>query len=190
MEVCGEADTYASAMTQVRRRRPNLAIVSLRLREGDGLDLIRAIAARSPRTRTLVLSMHAEDHFADRALRAGAAGYVMKSEPPSALLEAVRRVLAGGVHLSPQMHERLLRRATEGDGAANGSPLTHLTDREAQVFLLIGRGLALREIASHLDIGGKTVETYRERIKTKLGLTSASAVAAAAVTWWLAGGVW
>lgn len=181
--VCGDVDAYAGALDAVRRHRPDMAIVAIQLREGDGIGAIRAIRARSPGTRVLVLSMHPEELFAERCLRAGASGYVMKTESLSMTISAIRRVLAGEIHLSPEAKDRILRVACRPEIRARTLSPASLSDRELQVFLLIGQGLSTKQIASQLRLSGKTIETHRERIKHKLQISCAAGLSAAAVAW-------
>lgn len=172
----GEASETAEALQIVRRERPELAIVDLRLQQGDGLELVRQIGTSSPETKVLVYSMHDEQLYADRCLRAGAAGFVGKQEPADALLIAIRRVLDGGRYLSPAMTDRILGQSS-GRSPANQSPLDSLSDREMEVYELIGAGLSVKEIARHLHLSPKTIEYHRQHIKEKLQLPSSAALA-------------
>jgi DNA-binding NarL/FixJ family response regulator len=183
LEVCGEAADTAEGMMRVGSLRPDLVIVDLSLKTGHGLDLIRQLRARDEDCKVLVLSMHDEKLFAERALRAGAMGYVNKEEAPGKVIEAIRQVLSGKVSLSPAMTERLLQRAT-GSGDSNvHMPSELLSDRELTVFQMIGQGLPTREIAARLHLSIKTVETYREHIKAKLGLTNSAELSRHAAQW-------
>lgn len=184
-EVCGEAADVASALQMIRDKQPDLAIVDLRLAQGDGLELVKQVKAACPEVRVLVSSMHEENLFADRAMRAGAWGYVSKQEPAETLRAAIRRVLDGKVYLSASMTERLLIRSTGRSGNADGSPLELLSDRELEVFELLGRGYSVKEIARNLHLSPKTVEYHREHIKEKLNLPSSSAVLRHATAWTL-----
>jgi DNA-binding NarL/FixJ family response regulator len=182
MEVCGEAETADAAKQLAASARPDLAIVDLSLAEGTGLELIRALRETMPHVRILVLSMHDETLFAERALRAGARGYLMKREAITGLVAAIRRVLSGRIYVSEGMAQVVLERLG-GDGAPADNPLAGLTDREIEVFELIGRGLSTGSIAEQLGVSIKTVETYRSNIKSKLNLKDATDLLRFATTW-------
>jgi DNA-binding NarL/FixJ family response regulator len=179
LTTCGEASSEPEALDLVSRLKPDLAIVDLSLQSGTGLDLIKNIRAIDERVRMLVLSMHEEAYFAPRALRAGALGYVHKGEPQERLLKAIREVLQGRVHLSGNSAQPMLRRMVGGEVTIDAD----LSDREAEVLELIGGGLATRKIAEHLHLSVKTIETYREKLKTKLGLADAAELACYAAIW-------
>lgn len=169
-EVCGEADDIPGATAAIPRLAPDLAVVDLSLKGRNGVDLIRELREQSPQLRILVVSMHDEALFAERALTAGARGYVMKQETSECIVKAVRTVLDGRLYLSEALTAQLIDKFVGGGGAAEGSPLERLTDRELEVFQLIGRGLGTGEIANRLNLSVKTIGTYRERIKEKLNL--------------------
>lgn len=177
-----EADDIPSALEHVRTAPPDVAVIDVALPSGSGLELTRQILALHPNVRVLVLSMHDDVIYAERALRAGALGYMNKSRPAGEIVEAFRKVLGGEIALSQAMSDRLLRRAV---GAAEGgkSPLERLSDRELEVFQLLGQGLTTREIAERLSLSVKTIETHREHIKAKLHLTSAAELSRYAVLW-------
>ena len=184
MTVCGESDTAAGGIERIRADRPDVAIVDLSLGMESGLQLVKTLDASLPDVRVLILSMHDETLHAERALAAGARGYIMKHEAMHNLIAAIRCVASGKTYVSPQMSERIVarvtgRRATQEEQA----PLERLTDREREVFALIGRGLATRDIARQLDLSTKTIETYQSRIKEKLGLANAHELMRAAVSW-------
>ncbi|HVX15199.1 MAG TPA: response regulator transcription factor [Pirellulales bacterium] len=181
-EICGEASGVAEARELAAQTRPDVAIIDLTLKDGNGIELIKELHARSTHTKLLVLTMHDESLFAERALRAGAVGYVSKHEASRTIVKAVRAVLAGNLYLSQRMTERMVQRAV-GTSAPAGSPLEQLTDREIEVFEMIGQGLTSREIAERLDLSPKTVETHREHLKEKLGLKNASELTKHAVQW-------
>ncbi len=184
MVVCGEADTAELAMELAGKERPDVAIVDLSLGLDDGLALVRTLAAWHPDVRVLVLSMHDEMLYAERALRAGALGYVMKRGAMPDLLTAIRRVAAGRTHVSGDVAERLVDRlASHLPSRAPVDPIEALSNRERQVFELIGRGLATREIADHLNVSVKTIESHQARIKDKLGLRTSRELIRKAVTW-------
>lgn len=172
--VVGEAADVLEGLRQVAALSPDLVIVDLSLRGSNGLDLLKRIRAEHPEVRMIVASMHDEADFADRALAAGAMGYVSKHEPLETILDAVRRVMGGRVYLSPQMTERMLQRMTRRGTARRATPIDGLSDRELEVFEAIGNGHSTREIAQQLQLSVKTIETHRENIKRKLGLANNS----------------
>lgn len=174
--VVAQASTAAEALAALEEHDVDLAVVDLGLPDADGLELIKQVAARWPELKMLVLSMHAERAYAERALRAGARGYVMKSDDPTTLLEAVKQVAAGGVHLSEAMQQVFVRRVAGGDRASDAGAISRLTDRELTVFRMLGEGCDLRQISTHLKISLKTAQNYRERLKSKLDVDSARAL--------------
>ena len=189
LEVRGEAAEMSEALRLVADTQPDLAVVDISLKTGSGIDLIKRIKDRNDSVRMLVWSMHSEALYAERALRAGALGYVNKDQATDQIVEAVRRVLAGKVWLSDAMAERLLQRAVGGGGQEVArSPLDALADRELEVFRLIGQGVKTAEIAERLHLSVKTVETYRDRIRQKLDLSDGAALARCAVQWTLENG--
>jgi len=187
LEICGEADGVAEALRQVEAAPPDLVLVDLTLRGGHGLKLIEAIADRHPQVKALVSSMHDESLFAERALRAGASGYISKQEPPERLIEALRQVLRGEIYLSPRMAGRLLHRVTSGE-ALDKTPVESLSDRELEVFQMIGQGQTTKQIAQTLSLSHKTVEAHREKIKAKLCLKNSSELSRHATLWVLENG--
>jgi DNA-binding NarL/FixJ family response regulator len=187
LEVCGEAEDVAQALSQVEETRPDVVIVDLTLKNGHGLDLIQEIKARHGQIKMLVSSMHDESLFAERALRAGAAGYISKQEPPERMIDAMRRVLHGEIYLSSRMSTRLLHRLTTGE-AIDEDPVESLSDRELEVFEMIGQGLSTKQIARKLDLSHKTIETHREKIKSKLNLKNSSELSRHATQWVLESG--
>jgi DNA-binding NarL/FixJ family response regulator len=180
LAVCGVGDDVDSSLREIARCNPNVVVVDLLLATGDGLELVRALRAGFPQVRTLVLSMYAESLYAERALRAGARGYVAKLAPTETVIVAIRRVLAGDIYVSESIATRLVSKLIGGDATvtADGSRSTHgaagdlarLSDREFQVFRLIGQGLGPTDIAAKLGVSVKTVETYKDHLKRKLGL--------------------
>lgn len=170
IEITAQVPDAAGVWEELERRRPNLVLLDLMLRDSDGLDLIKAVRARYPGVRVLVISMHDEKVYAERVLRAGAAGYVEKHEPPEVVVDAVREVLAGSIYLSRAMGERLLRQMLERGDDRQRSPIATLSDRELQVLDLLGRGLGTPEIARRLSLSAKTVQSHREHLKAKLHL--------------------
>lgn len=185
IEVCGEADDREEALKGIAAAEPDLAIVDLRLRTSDGLDLIRDIRDHHPKVLSLVLSMQDESMSAERAVRAGARGYVSKQEAPSKIMEAVRKVLGGEIYWSEKAAAHIASRIAS-PSPANRSGTDTLSERELQVFELIGLGRSTSQIAEALHIDVSTVETYRARIKDKLGLNDGSELLQTAIRWCLA----
>lgn len=174
--VCGEAGNSRGALEMVAEVEPHLAIVDISMEERNGIELIKEFRARHPHVRVLVLSMHEEEIYAERALRAGASGYVMKGEAAGTVMEAIRRVLAGEIYISEKVNDQLLHRvATHPRWAAgSGSPVERLSERELQIFRLLGDGVRVREIATQLYISIKTVESHRVNIRRKLDLLNSA----------------
>jgi DNA-binding NarL/FixJ family response regulator len=183
LEVCGEAEDAVEAMRQVIDKRPDLAIIDISLRSGNGLELVKRIHSEHERVKILVLSMHDESLFAERAIRAGAMGYLNKQQPRQKIIEAIRCILEGRVYLSPDMTERVLSRTLGRSQDQSRSPIESLSDRELEVFELIGHGQTVREIARKLELSPKTVETYRENIKVKLDIDNATELVRHATQW-------
>jgi len=183
LAVCGEAENGQAALEAMKKLAPDLALVDLSLGGESGLELIKDIKARYPKVSVLVLSMHDEAFYAERVLRAGAKGYIMKLQAPDLILKAIRRVLSGEIYLSDPMASKMLRKVAGGEDPIVGSPIERLSDRELEVFQLIGIGLGTRHIAERLSRSVKTVETYREHIKLKLDLKDATELTQAAIQW-------
>lgn len=184
LEVCGQAGTAAKALVGIDTTHPDLVIVDLSLAESSGLELIKDIKARHPRLPILVLSTHDEALYGERALRAGARGYVMKQAPTSELMRAIRKVLGGQLWLSESMHTRLVHKHLHGTSSRKpASELENLSDRELEVFQLIGSGLTTRRIAAKLHLSVSTVETYRAHLKEKLRLANGMELVRRAVEW-------
>lgn len=183
MTICGGAETVSDALREISERMPDLAIVDLTLKGASGLELLKDLKIRHPEMPVLVLSMHDETLFAERALRAGAKGYVMKQEAVNELQTAIRRVLEGKIYVSPAMSERLLQSVTQSQKGRDRSPMERLSDREIEVFEMIGKGMATGEIARKLHLSVKTIETYRAHIKEKLNLTTAVQLVQHATQW-------
>ncbi len=183
LEVCGEASDMDEALNIMQGAQPDIAIVDLKLKEGSGLDLIRQMKIRFPQVRVLVSSMYEESLYAERAIRAGASGYVSKNEPPERLLEGVRKILAGKIFLSEEMMDEMLQRIPARQESAPPDPMDTLSDRELQVFELIGQGFSIKEIAGQLNLSPKTIESYRDGLKTKLNMESSRQLAKRAVEW-------
>ncbi len=182
LAVCGEADDAPSALAAIEKAQPDLALVDITLRSSNGLELIKDLQIRSPKTPVLVISMHDESLYAERVLRAGARGYIMKQEGGKKLMEAIRAVLGGGTYVSPPVAARILE-VFSGRRSGPGSPIEQLTDREFEVFQLIGRGQSTRQIATKLKISIKTVEVHRVNVKQKLNLATAPELIHYAVRW-------
>lgn len=170
--VCGEADGVRSAIAVAAESRPDVALIDLSIRDGDGLELLREMRNRFPKIRTLVLSMYDETVYAERALRAGARAYVMKAEAAKTVMAAIRSVLRGEIYLSPRMSAQIADRDHGAGGNAKPIGTVRLSDRELQILRCVGQGQSTREIAAELFISVKTVEAHREHIKAKLGLIS------------------
>ncbi len=183
LEVCGEADGAATALDALEQTRPDLVLVDISLKDGSGLDLVKRITHREPTVKVLVASMHDEALFAERALRAGAQGYINKEETIDGLVDAIRAVLGGSIALSQQMTDRMIRAITIGDPEKGKPLLDQLSDRELEVFELLGRGMTTREAANHLNLSVKTIETYRENIKEKLNLANNNELICRAAQW-------
>lgn len=184
LEVCGEAAEMGEALRLVAETKPDVAVVDISLKTGSGIDLIKRIKDRNAFVRILVWSMHSESLYAERALRAGALGYVNKDQATDKIIEAIRRVLEGKVWLSEETSERMLHRAVgAGKKGVSRSPLDALADRELEVFRLIGDGVKTAEIAERLHLSVKTVETYRDRIRRKLDLENGTELAHFATQW-------
>jgi DNA-binding NarL/FixJ family response regulator len=183
LTVCGDAETLPQALSRIGEAKPDLVIVDISLRGASGIELIKSLKTRYPDLSILVLSMHDESLFAERALRSGAMGYITKQEATEKVLTAIRRVLSGEIYLSEQMASRMLRKMVAGRDEEGGSVLECLSNRELQVFELIGHGKATREIANDLHVSVKTVETHRARIKEKLQLKTAAELIQHAVQW-------
>lgn len=182
-EVCGEAADANEALRQVERQRPDVVLVDLSLGEADGLELVRRIHTRNEGMPIVVCSMHGEAQYAERALHAGALGYVNKDEATRTIVAAIRRVRDGKIYLSETMTDRLTHRFVgQPPGASPVSP-DMLSNRELQIFRSIGHGQTTSEIASNLHISMKTVDTHRQRIKNKLRLKNATQLACAAAQW-------
>lgn len=181
--VCGEAEDAGKGFEAVATCQPDVAIVDISLRTGNGIELIKNIKARYPDLPTLVLSMHDEGLYAERALRAGSLGYIMKEEAIEKVLVAIRHVINGELFLSDKMKNRMLQQMAFGRTKTVASPMETLTDRELEVFRLIGEGRSTRQIATDLHLSVRTVEAYREYIKTKLNLRNATELVQHAFHW-------
>jgi DNA-binding NarL/FixJ family response regulator len=182
LEVCGGANESASALRGIAECRPDLAVIDLSLGAESGLDLIRTIGEQHPKVAMIVLSMHDEHVYAERSIRAGARGYVMKRESTKKVVDAIHRVLAGNIYLSSELTEVFAQKFISG--AKNpGETLPQLSDRELEVFRFVGQGYETREIADRLNVNIKTVQTYCTRIKEKLNLNSGAELLREAMRW-------
>ncbi len=188
LEVCGEAEDVAEALDAIARSQPDLAVVDLSLHGRSGLDLIKQLRERHPGLTVLVVSMYDEALYAERALAAGALGYVMKQEAPESIVQAARSVLAGRPYLSERHTAALIGKLAGARAGAGPAPHDRLSDRELEVLELIGQGLATGEVATRLAISVKTVGTHREKLKEKLGLKTAAELARYATLWQGSGG--
>jgi DNA-binding NarL/FixJ family response regulator len=171
IEVCGSTKTARTALDQIEKLTPDLVILDLVLQGANGIELLKDIRVRYPKQLVLMLSMHDESVYAFRALRAGAAGYIMKAEATERLLGAIRQVLQGGVYLSEKMQKRVLGRMG-GQPAESSQPLDQLSDRELEVLRLLGQAMSTRQIANELHLSVKTIESHRAHLKQKLKLQS------------------
>ena len=183
LQVCGEAGDRASALAMLDNVQPDLAVVDLSLKDQSGLELIKDFKVRAPGLLILVLSLHDEQLYAERALRAGARGYIMKREAAPKVLEAIRHILGGGVYASEKIVAGILNKVTGRPFTSTPSALAALSDRELDVMLLVGKGYGTQQIANQLHISGKTVETHRANIKLKLKLNSGSELLQTAIRW-------
>jgi len=181
LECLGEAGTLPEAMELLAAKRPQLAIVDISLQGQSGLELVHAIRAEWPDTAVLIVSMHEENLYGERALKAGARGYVMKHQSPAILLNAVKLVLEGKIAVSEELERRMLEGIVGGKGGQD--PMSRLSDRELEVFTLIGKGFGAAEIAERLCISAKTVNAYRDHLKDKLDLSGAAELRKMAVEW-------
>ena len=181
--VCGEAGNPADAIRELARARPDLVLTDITMPGRSGLEFIKDLGAQHPTLLILVMSMHDEMIYAERALRAGARGYIMKEAGGDNLLTAIRQVLRGDVYLSPRMSARILENLSGRRPRGSSSPIEKLTDREFEVFQLIGHGKSTGDIATQLHLSSKTVDVHRGHIKEKLELTDTTALVRHAVRW-------
>jgi DNA-binding NarL/FixJ family response regulator len=188
MQVCGEAEGIVEALDVIRKAQPDLAIVDVSLKSGNGIDLVSRLREQECRVRILVCSMYEESLYADRALRAGAMGYINKDASTETIVAAIRQISRGKVYLSPEMSERLLNRIVQGKNGVQESPVESLSDRELEAFQLMGHGLTTSQVAKKMCLSPKTVETYRSRIKEKLGIESIAELTRQAAQWVLENG--
>lgn len=187
LEVCGEASGVDEAFDLVLELNPELVVIDLSLESGHGLELIERIRKHDENIKMLVSSMHDESVYAERVLRCGASGYINKKEAPEKIIDAIQEILRGEIYVDAAVADQLLRRVRNGR-SADEDPMAALTNRELEVFELIGRGLSVREIAQKLGISQKTVEAHRDGVKGKLNLKSSLEVVRRAFQWSMEGG--
>jgi DNA-binding NarL/FixJ family response regulator len=183
LSVCGEADGARSAFHAIETLRPDIVVLDISLNGPDGLEVLKEIRVKTGSLPVLILSMHDESIYAERAMRAGANGYIMKQEATEKVLVAIRRILQGDVYLSERLTTTMLQQYVRGGAATKSSPLLNLTDRELEVFRLIGEGHGTRQIADELHLSVKTIESYQAHIKEKLALRNARELVQHAIEW-------
>jgi DNA-binding NarL/FixJ family response regulator len=183
MEICGETNSADDAFHDIEEMKPDVAVVDISLNDAHGLDLVQNVRAQYPEVRMVVYSMYDENVYAERAIRAGASGYLMKSEPTKNIIEAVRSAHDGEVYLSRKMSSRILNKVAMGRTSEPSFAIDELTDREMAVFQMLGQGYSVQEIQDRLSLSRKTIETYRRRAKEKLGFDTVSELLQYAVQW-------
>jgi len=181
--VCGEAKDSAQAINGVAKARPDVALIDISLENESGLELVKQLGSQFPQVALIILSMHDEALYAERALRAGARGYVMKHETSKSVLASIRRVLGGGIYVSERIVNRMALRLTSSRQPVTSSPVECLSDRELEIFRLLGQGRTTSQIAGDLNLSLKTVQAYCARAKEKLGVTSLIELLRAAIQW-------
>ncbi|WP_199186918.1 response regulator [Blastopirellula marina] len=188
LEVCGQATNVNDAVAAYRSLSPDLTLVDIQLEEGNGIELIKEIHARNSAAKMLVISAYDESLFAERALRAGALGYVNKRELQTNVISAIRTVLSGERYLSPKMMQQLVSQAITQKNSSDEDPVKRLSDRELEVFTLIGHGKTTAAIASQLQLSVHTIDTHREKLRHKLGVKNSAELMKLAVQWVLENG--
>ncbi len=183
LEVCGQAEDAHEGLQAIKTLNPDMVVVDISLKETSGIELIKDIKTQHPNLPVLALSMHDESLYAERALRAGAKGYIMKAEATEKVITAIRKVLRGELYVSDRMAAKMVRKLVGSGPAVGSSPIDRLTDRELEVFLLIGQGRGTRQIAEKLHLSVKTIETYRAHMKDKLNLENAAELLQYAIRW-------
>lgn len=183
LEVVGEAETASEGLQVLSNKRPDLALIDLSLKDSNGLELIKDVIHVVPGLLILVVSLHDENIYAERALRAGAKGFIMKAEATDNVMTAIRQVLNGNIYLSNDLKLKLVEKITTGNNKAAISPIDVLSDRELEVFQLIGKGQKTRSIAESLNLSVKTIETYKSHLKLKLNLHDGTELIQRAVEW-------
>lgn len=188
LKVVGEASDFAEAIRLIGDVRPDVAVIDISLKTSSGIDLVKAIKKQYPRVKVLIWSMYEESLYAERALRAGAMGYINKEHATDKIIDAIRTILGGELFLSKELSARMLHRAIAGKEAVTVSPIDTLSDRELETFRLIGQGRCTKEIARAMSLSPKTIETYRARIKEKLELSDMASLTREAAQWVLENG--
>jgi DNA-binding NarL/FixJ family response regulator len=188
METCAEAEDFHQGLEAIKNHQPDLAIIDLSLKDIGGLELVKQVKVLYPEMPMLVLSMYDETLYCERVLRAGASGYIMKQEGTAKLIVAIRTVMDGEIYVSDRMASRMLGKFIGGKAGSGSSPLERLSDRELEVFEMLGRGLSTREVAERLCVSIKTIESHREHIKEKLKLRNANELVQHATQWVMSGG--
>lgn len=183
IKVCCQTGSATEAFAIYSKRSPGIVLLDLSLEEGSGLELIKDLVAYDPQAKIIVISGHDEDLYAERCISAGAMGYINKHQAAHCIVEAIRLVRKGDVYLSSQLSSRLLRRVAGKVDEVGADPKSSLSDRELQVFELLGQGCSINEIAEHLHLSPKTIETYRSHLKEKLGIVSSQQLARRAFQW-------
>lgn len=183
LEVVAQAESVDEALQAVERHRPDIVVTDFSFRQSNGLELIKDIQIRRPGTPVLVLTMHSERYYAQRVLRAGARGFLTKSEPPHNVIAAIRAVLAGRIYVSQKMAMDLVGKMVGASTEQPGLTLENLSDREFEIFELIGKGVEVREIAKQFHLSVKTIETHRDNIRKKLGFDTSNELLKHAIQW-------
>ena len=183
MTVCGEAEDTPGALKELRKLKPDMLLIDITLKDSSGLELVKSVKAQNPKLPMLVLSMHNESLYAERALRAGAKGYVMKHEAPKKVITAIRQILLGRIFVSDNISSKIMRKLAMGQAEDASSPLDCLSDRELEVFRMIGQGYGTRQIAEKLYLSVKTIETYRMHIREKLNIGQPNQLLRYAIKW-------
>ncbi len=188
LRVCAEADSAEAALGQVEEHKPDLAIVDITLKASNGIELTKQLKAKVPQMPILIVSMHDEGVYAERALRAGAMGYLMKQEAGEKVVEAIQRLLKGELYVSARIKEKMLHRAAQAKPDSPAFAIDSLSDREMEVFQLIGNGYSTKQIAQKLNLSSKTIDSYREHLKEKLNLETGPELVQYAIQWARDGG--
>lgn len=183
LTVCSEADSAKEALSAVQKSPPDVAVIDITLPGADGLELTKSLRAQDYQFPILIMSMHDESLYAERALRAGANGYIMKHEVADKIVTAIRKILGGAIYVSDKAGQRILQEVSAPRSTIQAPPLKRLSDRELEVFRRIGQGQTTRQIADALHLSVKTIETYRAHIKEKLGIATATELVRVAVQW-------
>jgi DNA-binding NarL/FixJ family response regulator len=184
--VCAEADSVHGARAAIKETGPHALVADISLNQGDGIELVREVRAHHPQLPILVLSMHDETIYAERMLSVGASGYITKQATIEQILCSLRRVIDGGIYVSEVVAANMLRRASAGGRHTSADPVDRLTNRELQVLHLIGKGMSTRETAHLLNVSMKTIESHRQRIKSKINLRSGTQLVQFAINWFVA----